>query len=451
MNIQQSPPGLRLEKWLRIDPLLQFAGISMGISREELYEQVWAETMLKVAERYNVSSSYMARVCTILKVPRPPVGYWAKEAVNRAPPKPPLPVARPGDQVEWTPGAALYRPLPEHVPRTPKRPASLRTPRVQAGQANPSTAASSPHAILAGVKGILEGAKEADDYLKPTKRFMVDILVSKALANAAVETAEALFQAFESRSHSVRFAQSTMQFSRLDFDEREVPPGVYPSWPSRWRPDRATVVHIGSVAIGLTLGEMTEALEGAYVKNKFVPMSDVADLRGGARIAASSWISKKDVPSGRLRLRAYSPYHDTVWSQSWDEKSPGDLKKRLPEIMKQLERSTEQIAVLVEEARVRAEKQERQWQEQQRQWDRQAQERRRAERRERSLKDLGDVFAEWERQHRLDGFFREMTARAAELSEADRLALGVKIDRARQLLGQTDVFDRFTSWQPPED
>jgi len=33
------------------------------VSREQLYAEVWAEPMTKVALKYNVSSSFMARVC----------------------------------------------------------------------------------------------------------------------------------------------------------------------------------------------------------------------------------------------------------------------------------------------------------------------------------------------------------------------------------------------------
>lgn len=59
--------------------------------------------MLKVAARFNVSSSYMARICTLLNVPRPERGYWAKFAVGKASlPKPPLPDARPGDELVWS-------------------------------------------------------------------------------------------------------------------------------------------------------------------------------------------------------------------------------------------------------------------------------------------------------------------------------------------------------------
>jgi hypothetical protein len=74
----------------------------MGITREKLYEEVWAEPMTKVAARYNVSSSFLARVCKGLNVPRPERGYWAKLAVGKAPPKPALPEARPGDELEWS-------------------------------------------------------------------------------------------------------------------------------------------------------------------------------------------------------------------------------------------------------------------------------------------------------------------------------------------------------------
>jgi len=65
--------------------------IPSPLTRETLYNLVWSEPMLKVAARFGVSSSYMARVCTMLDVPRPERGYWAKLAFDKAKPKPPLP------------------------------------------------------------------------------------------------------------------------------------------------------------------------------------------------------------------------------------------------------------------------------------------------------------------------------------------------------------------------
>src|SRR6185295_13774031 len=47
------------------------------LTRDGLYELVWAQPMTKVGALYGVSSSYMARVCSALNVPRPERGYWA--------------------------------------------------------------------------------------------------------------------------------------------------------------------------------------------------------------------------------------------------------------------------------------------------------------------------------------------------------------------------------------
>ncbi len=66
------------------------------LTREQLYDMVWREPMLKIGERLGVSSSYMARVCTELRVPRPPRGYWAKLKFGETPDSPALPYSRPG-------------------------------------------------------------------------------------------------------------------------------------------------------------------------------------------------------------------------------------------------------------------------------------------------------------------------------------------------------------------
>ena len=65
---------------------------STPVTREALYELVWSEPMIKVAPRHGVSSSYLARICSLLNVPRPHPGYWNKLAVGKAPKKPDLPV-----------------------------------------------------------------------------------------------------------------------------------------------------------------------------------------------------------------------------------------------------------------------------------------------------------------------------------------------------------------------
>lgn len=78
-----------------------------SVTREQLYELVWQEPMLKVAQDFGVSSSYLARVCTELRVPRPERGYWAKLEFGKNPARPPLPAPQLSDITEWKPGAAI--------------------------------------------------------------------------------------------------------------------------------------------------------------------------------------------------------------------------------------------------------------------------------------------------------------------------------------------------------
>ncbi|HMI85685.1 MAG TPA: hypothetical protein VK550_16420 [Polyangiaceae bacterium] len=73
----------------------------MGVTREKLYEEVSAEPMTAIGKRYGVSSSFLARVCERLKVPRPPRGYWAQRAVGIKVAQARLPTADPGAELEW--------------------------------------------------------------------------------------------------------------------------------------------------------------------------------------------------------------------------------------------------------------------------------------------------------------------------------------------------------------
>ena len=81
----------------------------MPVTRDQLYEQVWARPMLTVARDYEVSANYLARVCAALNVPWPPRGYWAKVAAGPKPRRPALPAALPGDQVGHLAGSRRGR------------------------------------------------------------------------------------------------------------------------------------------------------------------------------------------------------------------------------------------------------------------------------------------------------------------------------------------------------
>ena len=64
-------------------------------NRAELYEKVWSQPMRVLAQQYGVSDVYLARVCRLLRIPLPGLGYWAKKSAGRPTKKrpilPPLP------------------------------------------------------------------------------------------------------------------------------------------------------------------------------------------------------------------------------------------------------------------------------------------------------------------------------------------------------------------------
>lgn len=59
-------------------------------NREKLYKEVWAEPVVKVAERYGVSDVAIHKICKTLNVPTPPLGYWAKVRAGAVIEKTPL-------------------------------------------------------------------------------------------------------------------------------------------------------------------------------------------------------------------------------------------------------------------------------------------------------------------------------------------------------------------------
>jgi len=123
------------------------------ITREALYELVWSEPMLRVAERYRVSSSFMARVCQCMGVPRPPRGHWAKLSHGKPSPQPPLPALGPGMRESWRRGERVDMGGARSLPKPPARSRRLKAV-VRDGPG--------PHPVLAGAKEVFGQGQEID-------------------------------------------------------------------------------------------------------------------------------------------------------------------------------------------------------------------------------------------------------------------------------------------------
>ena len=428
-----------------------------SVTREQLYEMVWCEPMLRVGERFGVSSSYLARVCTELRVPRPSRGYWAKLAFGKNSAKPPLPPMRPGDIAEWRRGAEIG--TRERSART-----SGVTPATHASDRSLSTkgrtrtsskrgTAESGHPLIIGVKPhFLKTRETRSGILRPFKRLLVDVLASKEGLDAALKAADSLYQALTARGHRVVLAQSGTPQHRAEVELREKPRRNY--FPDQqWRPDRPTVVYIGDIPIGLTLFEMTEQVEMQYVGgSKYVPVRDLT-ARQKRKFEGSRfyWTSVHDVPSSRLCLQAYSTSWQVNWVKRWQETAPKLLVAMVPSIVKELEAAAPALAASLESARLRELEDERRRAEAER-LRRQAEALALQETRRREARaDLLGAISAWDESCRIAAYFAEVERAAELLKGEDRQRLLDRVAAAKEFVGNFDPLASLLSWKSPQE
>jgi hypothetical protein len=410
------------------------------VSREQLYKEVWAEPMTTVALRYKVSSSFLARVCTWLNVPRPERGYWAKLAVGKVSKQPPLPEAEPGDELEWNRHGQARRAKPP-MPKPPNK----RKSRLRGRSELPER-----HPLLQGAQQYFDEARETSNgYLRPSKRLMVDVIASKQTCSRALDVANELFLLFEERGYPVSFERHGLGLRRSGVDEREKG-GRNQNYSDLWSPSRDTIVTIGSVLIGLTIFEMSENVEAKYQDGKYVRVSDLP-VRKQRRYESYSWTSMHDLPSGRLCIQAYSPYHRADWKRQWREMKAGDFPGKLSAIVKELKRETATISQLVEEGERKAEIERKEWEAKQIIWRREEEERRRVKAIKESQEELSEIIKAWVKVKGIEDFFADVERRAANLDEEQKAIVLERLTQARTLIDSTDALQWLAAWKTPEE
>jgi hypothetical protein len=417
------------------------------VSREELYELVWSNPMTKVAEKFSVSGSYMARVCSVLNVPRPERGYWTKLEVGKAPARPALPEALPGDHLFWS---------QEGDPPAP---------RVRAVTATSAPPQPRTRRVVAGIHGLIHGAKqhyergykvEEGQLLRPYKRQLVDVTASTTGLGKALAFANGLFNALESNGHHVRFAPSIELSHRPHIDEHEklLKPKrqEYPYNDSNlWRPSAPTVVYVGTISFGLAIVEMTEAVLMRYVNGKYILESDYKLPKTSRGYADHSWTTTKDVPCGRLRLDVYSPQRDISWSLSFQETIERTLTQDIAKIVKSIEGSIEVMRKEIVEAEQRAETQRREREDQSARWKREEDQRRIADSIKESREQLAQVIQSWATVISIEQFLKGVEERAVALAEVQREPLLERLRLAREFIGTQNPLEFFNSWKTPEE
>lgn len=410
------------------------------VSRDELYRLVWSEPMTKIAVRFDVSGSYLARICTQLNVPRPERGYWAKFAVGKAPPQVPLPEARPGDAMHWAKdGEPIVAPKPKAPPRR-ERETKVRIAR------------SRVHRLIGDARPQFENSRPVDEdaYLKPRKMMLVDVTVSRAGLDKAFALANDLFHALESVGHRVVIAPADAKLWRATIDEREIAAKPRERWhrSGLWSPSRPTVVYVETVAVGLSIVEMLETATLRYMRGKYIRASEYIAPRDRSYLD-HSFTTTRDIPSQRMRIVAYSPYGRVGLSKQWDETKSESLRGQVRTIVEAIEAMAPDIVAKLEEADREAEilRQQRLAEEERR---------RRAEDRRCVAQSIADSKVElrqaidrWSESMSIENFLAGVERRAGYLADLDRCHVLERLALARAFLGSTDPLDFFREWKTP--
>ncbi|MCZ7679782.1 MAG: hypothetical protein M5U28_13875 [Sandaracinaceae bacterium] len=382
-------------------------------------------------------------------MPRPPRGYWAKLKAGKNVRRPALPPTRPSD---------------EHVWRTERIWGSGGVPPEQAPSvtpAQPLPARAKGAIVRGGLHSMVWGAKEAfakaphdrEGYLRPERWEVPDVLVSKAAVKRGLAFMNALFLALEGRGYDVVFAPRDRDFK---VGAADLPDEARQRWPERprWRPQRATLVFVGEVAVGLTLVELPEEMPARRLWDEKLWVRDTrkypATTELDRRVAALTldrpllhWL-----PNERLRLRAYSPYPMTSWTQDWSD-GESKLEHEIDSIIAGIEEGARGIPALIVNARREYDEHCRKLEE-----ERRARVLREArERYERASAASGEALLNLVRDwSEAEAIRRFLEAVEEDLDDADprtREGIAAKVSRAREMLGSPRAADWLAAWTPP--
>ncbi|QEL26396.1 hypothetical protein FQV39_04570 [Bosea sp. F3-2] len=415
------------------------------MTREKLYERVWATPINHLAADLGVNHHLLARVCEALNVPRPPAGYWQKKAVGREEPRPELPAASPGDQVRWERNQPLAAPRPKRVYQRAERKTADRPHRP------------TRHPMLIGVEESFRKSRsdEKNEFLRPYKYLLPDIVASADHLVDALDLANEIYSDLDLKGLRVMFAPADQEMRRIHVDEQEVPRkdrkyGRYQTG-SIWSPRRPTITHVSSIPVGLVLTEMTERVTMRYLDGAYVPEDSKLARSAKPWQLTHSWTREQDLPCGRFRFVAYSPLANIDWSVSWQDTQAADLKSLVPSIVARIQSSEAELQALILAEEKAAAQRRKEWAEAQeryrRQEDRRSVERALAD----SKEQLAEIMEKWAAATVVERFFQEAERLLEQVDDERRAHIRARLVLARAMLGEQDPLGFLAEWLAPEE
>lgn len=314
------------------------------ISRRELYDLAWSMPAKKAGPTLGISGEYFGHICRALEIPHPGRGYWRKKMVNTADPPPALQPASRGVADGWMRGDSTEHGRAWRSEPQPQGPPTF-------------TDFQDSRRLHQLVKPAAKALRNSDPdrhgyYLGPPTQRLIDIACSKDGLEKCLRFTSDLFKRLEApeSGYRVSIATATKGFIRATIDTatEAAVPGKAGHSPS-WCPLRPTVVSVLGVSIGLAVVETSRRAQMRYIGGgRYVP-----DTGREGDYVPPTWVVTQNVPTGLLRLTAYSPFHGVPWQRQWTEK-PGTLfSSSLQSIVAGLEAGAHELFLALEKAGIR--------------------------------------------------------------------------------------------------
>ena len=183
------------------------------LTRQELFDQVWAEPMSTLSKRYDLSDVGLAKICKRMGVPRPGRGYWARVYGGRVPKKPSLPKLKKGQQQDvHLRNRSSIDIEPEALTEIERL---VLLEKRKENRIEIPDQLLDPHKLVKITSRSLQGAKPNERHLvRPRAKGCLDIEIAKSSIGRAMRIMDSLIKALLSRGYEVRLSEDgeTIQF-----------------------------------------------------------------------------------------------------------------------------------------------------------------------------------------------------------------------------------------------
>lgn len=172
------------------------------LSREVLYEKVWAEPMLQLARSFGIPTTALAKICRKLSVPVPGRAYWWKRELKLPVEQTPLPPLEEHEKQPTSLGRS-ERPIrpPRQLSETEKRIADEKKDENRIVVAEQLVA---PHSLIEQTQRSLANAKaDSEGMVCPKAKGCLNICVGPESIDRALRIMDALVKALEARGYVV--------------------------------------------------------------------------------------------------------------------------------------------------------------------------------------------------------------------------------------------------------